>query len=947
MADYSPYVDHLRGALEDSLAAQGLQTYPLRNGHCAICQWNATCTDRRHADDHLSTVAGLRRTQARRLEAAGVTTVAQFAATSPLPLVKISPPVLERLHLQARLQVEGRQRGELLHRLLPVEEGRGLCALPEPSAGDIYFDMEGDPIADGGPLEYLFGAITTDADVPEFHEFWATERDQEKRAFEDFVDFVMARWQRFPDLHIYHYADYEKNALRRLAAAHATREDEADRLLRGDRLVDLYAVVRHSLRTSAESLGLKKIERLFMDKREDEITDAGSSIVEFERWTLTGDDGILRAIGRYNEQDCISTWKLRDWLEAQRAEIETSEGVTLSRPQPQDEAPSEAVAASSAEIAALREALCSGVPEQREARSVAQQARWILAHLLEWHRREAKPEWWRYFDHLAMTDDELIADSEALGGLFYEGVVGHIKRSELHRFRFPRDQEHKLHAGRDAVDPASGDRFGSIVEIDNLNGVIEVRRAKPVQAVPTALIEPTSRETGVIVGALQRVAQSVTASGIDGDGPYGAARSLLLRREPASGPLRRRHEDGLAAALRLATTMDGRCLAIQGPPGSGKTYVGARVAVELIRQGRRVGVCAGSHKAIANLLTAICRHAEAEGVPLRAVQRVDADEDRCLGAAVVHAGTPAAAVAALAGADVIAGTAWLFARDDMAEAVDALLVDEAGQMSLANVVAVGGACRNLILQGDPRQLAQPSKGVHPPGVGVSALDHLLGDHATIPEELGLFLERTYRMHPDLCAVVSAAFYEDRLTADASCAQQVINGDGDYGGAGVRYVPVSHIGNRTSSREEADQVVAIVADLLSRTWVDNHGVERPIAIEDILVVAPYNAHVSLLHSVLPPGARVGTVDRFQGQEAAVVIFSMATSSTDDQTRGMDFLFSRNRLDVALSRARALAIVVASPALLDVRCTNEEQVRLAAAFCRIVASANRMPTAAPVH
>jgi uncharacterized protein len=275
----------------------------------------------------------------------------------------------------------------------------------------------------------------------------------------------------------------------------------------------------------------------------------------------------------------------------------------------------------------------------------------------------------------------------------------------------------------------------------------------------------------------------------------------------------------------------------------------------------------------------------------------------------------------------------------MAGAIDTLFVDEAGQMSLPNVLSVAGSARNVVLLGDPRQLAQPSKGSHPPGSDLSALDHVLGSAATITPEQGIFLGTTWRMHRDVCEFVSRASYEGRLHPDESCNQQWVSAPGALTGTGIRYLPVSHWGNRTSSEEEAEVVTQLLGDLVRGEWRDRDGTVRLMRLEDILVVAPFNAQVQLVQAMLPQRARVGTVDKFQGQEAPVVIYTLATSSPDDLPRGMEFLFSLNRLNVAVSRAKSLAAVICSPELLRVRARTPEQLRLANALCLLVETAQK--------
>jgi uncharacterized protein len=330
---------------------------------------------------------------------------------------------------------------------------------------------------------------------------------------------------------------------------------------------------------------------------------------------------------------------------------------------------------------------------------------------------------------------------------------------------------------------------------------------------------------------------------------------------------------------------------------------------------------------------------------VRAIQKADG-EDRCRSPRVRHVGGTREVVAAVAAGDVdlVAGTCWLFAREELAGSFDMLVVDEAGQLALANVVAVAGCARDLLLFGDPQQLAQPAKGDHPCGAAASALEHVLASSPTLPPDLGVFLDRSWRMHPSVCEFVSEVGYEDRLRSHESCALQQVDAPGLLSGAGIRWVPVDHIGNRAVSPEEADVVTSLVAALLGGSWTDARGARRPLRLSDILVVAPYNAHVGRLRARLPAGARVGTVDRFQGQEAAVVLYSMATSTAEDAPRGIEFLYSLNRLNVAVSRARALVAVVASPRLLDAQVRSPGELRMVNALCRLAESAETVAHAA---
>jgi uncharacterized protein len=380
-----------------------------------------------------------------------------------------------------------------------------------------------------------------------------------------------------------------------------------------------------------------------------------------------------------------------------------------------------------------------------------------------------------------------------------------------------------------------------------------------------------------------------------------------------------------------ALALDGSYLFVQGPPGTGKTWTGARLAVHLIANGKRVGIAAQSHKAIHNLLAEVERVARQEGVKFRGLKKSTADNPESEFAGDFIANEPDTAKAVRPGPEIrlLAGTAWLFARGELDGQMDYLMIDEAGQVSLADAVAMGTSARNLILLGDPLQLAQVSQGVHPPGSGASVLEHLLGEALTIPEDRGVFLERSFRMHPAVCAFISEIVYAGRLHSDESAARRTTTA-----GTGIRFIPVDHEGNRSASDEEVARISGLIAEMLPGSFTDADGTTRRLREQDFMVVAPYNAQVRRLRDGLPAGVRVGTVDKFQGQEAPIVFFSMATSSGEDVPHNLPFLFSRNRLNVAISRAQCLAILVCSPRLLEARCRSIDEMKLVNALCRLV-------------
>jgi uncharacterized protein len=949
LRDFAAYYRTVRHRFERAVEHGLGATYPHPIEHCSVCRWMEDCQAKLRADDHLSLVANIRRDQIRKLEDAGIRTMNALAETGPTPVVtRIGSAVLERLRRQARLQDRARGGGPPAYEFLDHGSERGLAALPAPSPGDLFFDIEADPWVAGGGLEYLFGVLELDGFEPRFRPFWAHDHREEKRAFEEVVDFFTERLTRDPGLHIYHYAPYEPTALKRLMGRHATREREVDRLLRGDVFVDLFRVVRQGLLISQDSYSLKKLEPLYMAPRTDAVLEAGESVVKYEEWIKSGDPRLLDEIRDYNETDCRSTWMLREWLEARRQELEARVGVSLGRPVPPSPEPGERQAKAETETAALVAALCESLPEDAAARTRQQQARWLLAQLLEWHRREARSEWWEYFERLKLSDEELVEDRGAIGQLTPEGECGAIRKSKIYRFSFD-PQDNRILPGDDVVDPRSEAVVGKVHRIDNDVGILELKRARWLSAPnPRSVIPQRPYQTPEQRKALARLATWVLGNGIAEPGPWRAGRDLLLGEPPrvsgsrpgapllegshtGAGPdgTERLVEDAMDLALRL----DDSCLPIQGPPGSGKTYTAARMVLASIRAGHVVGITAPSHKVITNLLNEVCRLGDAGEV--RAIQKAD-DDEVCTADGVERAESNGDVEAALAEGrvHVVAGTAWLLAREELEGRLHTLFIDEAAQMSLANAIAVSGAARNLVLVGDPQQLAQPSKGIHPPGAGASALEHVLAGRATLPPEAGLFIPSTRRLHPAICRFTSEIFYEGKLESLPFCERQAVGGDDELSGSGLRFLPVEHAGNRTRSPEEAEAVATVVRRLLGRTWTDRELRTWPLEPRNVLVVAPFNAQVAELRRCLPRGVPIGTVDKFQGQEGVVAIYSMATSSGEDLPREMEFLYSGNRMNVATSRARALAILACSPRLLEVRCRTPEQMRLVNALCRLV-------------
>lgn len=972
VSEFAAYERHIRQRLVDFADLdQGVypfaDPYPDPVEHCAICRWNPVCSARRRVDDDLSLVAGITRRQRQDLKAAGIATRRGLASCTPPPeLPRVGIESLVRVQQQAQLQVRSEDEGRVVYELLDPEvaddgtivPNRGLCGLPEPASGDLFFDIEGSRYySDDGKefgLQYLFGIVdTAERDAfgrPLYRAFWAFSRTDEKWAFEKVIDFITERRRTHPGCHVYHYNHYEPTsmdhlselhetrteALGRLMGRYATREDEVDELFRQGAFVDLYKVIRQGVRVGVESYSIKRLEPLCGYQREVDLDEATRNLIAFEA-TLEGGDassssGNQAVIAGYNEDDCRATLVLREWLEERRNELAERLGEPLPRPAP----PVETASNDDPDVERVKQELLEGVPEEAEVRDPDQKAKALLADLLGWHRRENKPAWWRYFYVRTLSDAELLGEPDAIAGLEGGDVVQRVKRSVIRRYRFP-PQEHRFSTGDEAFDPVN-ERGWTIWALDDELGVLDLKIGNTYAGrLPTALVEGAPFDTRVLAQSLLALGKRVVFGGLAGPD---AATALLMRKRPAGiglagGGLIRPEESASQASVRLALSQQGSYLAIQGPPGTGKTSTAAKQIAALVNEGRSVGITGPSHAVIHNLVDSLLRHSSESGETIGVGQRADE------GNPFLHDGATQMSYQEIESAlhagdiQVAAGTPWMWAREQFEEAVDTLFVDEAGQMSLANVLSIARAGRNLILLGDPQQLAQPSQAAHPPGAGVSALEHVLGERATMPGELGLFMDVTWRMHPELCSFTSDVFYDGRLGWSKGLELQTVLSGAPPRGSGLRIVEVPHSGNTSDSPEEGRAVSDMIRVLLEATWRDRDGVEHPVHPNDILVVTPYNAQIREIEDALEERGiyqvRVGTVDKFQGRQAPVVIYSMATSSAEEAPRGMDFLYDPHRLNVATSRAKALAVIVASPEIPRAWCTTPRQMRLINTIC----------------
>ncbi|MDK3257000.1 TM0106 family RecB-like putative nuclease [Blastococcus capsensis] len=937
-ADFAAYWQRLRTRLARVLDVEVTTgtAVPEPCDHCAFCEFADVCDHTWRDADSLVYVAGLRSVDRVLLQEAAVSTLAALADH-----VDVVPGMPEqrqaRIVTQARLQRQAREQGEgqsppflLIEAGDEPGRGNGLALLPEPDDGDVFLDFEGHPFwrPDVG-LFFLLGLIECTArGAWQYRTWWAHDQAQEGEAVAELIAYLRERREQYPGMHVYHFNHTERSSLERLASQHGVGEVALEELVETGVFVDLLVLARSAVQVGTESYGLKALEQLTGYERGHDIDKGAGAVVEYERWMSTGAADALDAIAAYNEDDVRATRAVRDWLVEHRPPELPWRPAVLD---PADDLP---------ELDARVEQLHAAGLDTPEH---------LLGDVLGYWRRE----WKAYLaPRLATcTGDtaDLLEDPSVLAGLEPVGLVERRRANgnpitPAMRFRFPPQECGGIETAVlfPVVDGppayASGSRLDADAgELDLVwSDALAERGVLPTVVAANEWISPKPKPA-----ALSELADAV----LDPAATPSPVAMALLRRDlprflPGRGPSRGVFTDDLDDMLAWTTALDGTCVAVQGPPGTGKTFRGARQIHALITAGKRVGITAFSHHAIDNLLEAVVEVFQERGEQdrLQAVKKVGKAGAGSLPNVTYVCSNKAAAKT---GFNLVAGTTWLFSSSDMAtQPVDVLVVDEAGQLSLADTLAACRSARNLLLLGDPLQLPQVAQASHPGTSGGSALQHLLGAAVTMPPDRGVFLTETRRMHPDVCTFISDNIYEGRLSSHINCAVQ----DTEFG-TGLRWLRAEHEGHSTHAAEEVELVHAEIRRLLGTKWVNQHGEASPLTVRDFLVVAPYNDQVNLLRERLEAdpltrGVAVGSVDKFQGRQAAVVLFSMATSGAQHMPRGADFLFSRNRLNVAISRARCLAYLVCTEELLDSRGRDVEEMRLISTLCAFAASARRM-------
>ncbi|MCK8467033.1 TM0106 family RecB-like putative nuclease [Microbacterium sp. KSW4-16] len=958
----------LRALIADRRVADGATGTPLAWGddrgdlQIVACGRCATCEEQVLAHRDLLMVARMRPVQRARLRAAGVETIDALAAAVHAP-AGMNTDTFENLRAQARLQLRADAEGEPTY---DVHYAQAIHTLPLPSHGDIFFDFEGDPLytepaADGEAqwgIDYLFGWVDN---ADQYSALWAHTFADEKRALESFLDFVTLRRAAHPGMHIYHYAPYETSHLVAMAARHGVREGEVDRLLREGVFVDLYPLVLRTVRVGSRSYSIKKLEPLYMgeDVRTSDVQKGDDSIVQYvaaRELAAAGNQSeaevVLADLADYNRYDCVSTRRLRNWL----IDIARQKGVTPAPPDAADEVIYEPSPRSVALLADAEQAVEAG------GNGLVHR---IAAAAIDYFPREAKSFWVSHFQRLrepvTMWDGtrDVVRVDRPSSSVRRDWSIGEGRRvmSRDIEIRGEVSPGTTLGAGSqpfalyEVPAPFDTEVLSRAVHVPHTVTVAEVLddgylvtesavQGQTWDELPLALTPAAPPRVVSLQGAIDEWADAVhvAAPGY----PHDAATDILRRIPPrttSGDALPPADDDVIDAIVRGVLDLDHSYLAVQGPPGTGKTYTGSRVIARLVNEhGFKVGVVAQSHAIIETLLARIV----SDGVSPSQVAKAPKDPDAEPPYTAIPKNGMAAFLAEHIGEGaVVGGTAWDFSNTQRVdrEGLDLLVIDEAGQFSLASTIAVAAGAKRLLLLGDPQQLPQVSQGAHPEPVDTSALGWVMDGDQVVRPEYGYFLARSWRMHPAVAAPVSKLAYAGQLASAPGTELRSLDGVEP----GLHVVPLRHRGNATASAEEAAEVVRLVDDLIGRTFTDNdpNASARPLTQSDIIVVTPYNAQRQLVLDALSdagfPDVPVGTVDNFQGKEAVVSITSLAASSGRDAPRGPEFLLLQNRLNVAISRAQVVAYLIHSPALLDDLPHTPEGVARLSAFARLVGAA----------
>ena len=917
--------------------------YPEKSDHCNICDYTDECEKIWEKDNYINQVAKINRSQIEKLKKVKITTVAQLAKANPDKLkIKINKQTLKDRISQAQLQEEKRETGKSKYIILDPDIGKGFYKLPEPDDGDLFFDIEGFPQEDGRGFEYLHGIYFKSKNDFEFKYFWAKnfKKKYEKENFVELIKFFKGHFNKYPKAHLYHYNSYEKRSLRQLASLYSSDFPEGsnfvDTLLRGEKFVDLFLIINQCARTSEKDMSLKSIEGvLYNFQRKGDVKKAEDSVKLYDYWLTSKDEDTKKDIIEYNKEDCVSTYQLREFLIKNKPETINWYSITPeNEKKSHDKKPWEEV-----EVELLK-----ALDKKEIAKNPLTET---IRNLVGFHRREQKPEWWEMYDRMDKTHDELEDDAECIGQCVLQSPKPEkVDKGYVFTYKF-NDQDYKLKKDSSVYDAHMNTSIGKIEEIieqsPNKNIVkikLGEKKYKSMSEMPSLV--SLSRRGAPSIAVLEQALNRFVLDFINKKGSsYKSVIDLLNRGNPdlkdikSGDQLINDSEDITDESVKVVKQMKNTCLSIQGPPGTGKTYNSAKIIIELMKDGKKVGVSSNSHEAIKNLLSEIERQAKNEDFTFKGMKKSNSTnlfEGEFITDIIIDKPINTKDFS------LFAGTAWFFSNVRMNQTLDYLFIDEAGQVSLANTISMATCAKNLVLIGDQMQLSQPIRGTHEGYAKLSSLDYILEDRDTIPPEQGIFLRETRRLNNKICKYISDSFYDSRLIPHEVTKIRSVKLDlKNIQNEGIFFIPTDHFGNSQRSDEEAEIVHDYYSKIMKKDFEDENG-KAKIDTKNVMVVAPFNVQANNIKQKLlkkfSKDTRVGTIDLFQGQEAKVVFISMTSSDAENLPRHKDFFFNRNRLNVAISRAQNVAIILFNPNLLLASANSIHEMKLMNNFCKLL-------------
>jgi uncharacterized protein len=924
--------------------------YPEKCSYCNLCDWKDECDKTWEIDNYINLVAGSNKSQIEKLKKNKIRTVEQLSKTKLTAIdLKINAESFKKIQLQAQLQEEKRNTGEDKIVILDSDFGKGFYKLPKPDDGDVFFDIEGYPRMDR-PFEYLHGLYYKDKGKLKFKDLWAKNynKESEKNIFIELINFLEKRFVEYPNAHIYHYASYEKRAIRELATSYSSEFPKGDivndDLLRKEKYVDLFSIVSQSIRTSERDLSLKSIEKFYNFKRKADIVKADDSVIKYDNWIATKNEKYKQDIINYNEEDCISTYLLREFLVKNKPEnidwFVKQEEITK-----EGEEPNKYRRKASNKLS--REEVEVDLNNRLEKKKNKTNKKFVenLKNFIGFHWKSNKPEFWEVFDRAEKTHLELEDDTECIANsVLIDDKPKVTEDGFIYSYRF-NDQNYKQKEGKSAFDAHQIKGLGTIHSIEenfpdkNIVKILVSKRRKNIE-MPSLLTLGNTMPPQVHQHdqALNKFLEDYILN--DGEN-YKSIMDMLERKEPdiknikSGSILIEENKDLITQSIEIVKNLNNSYLTIQGPPGTGKTYTSAKIIIELMKAGKKVGVTSNSHEAIKTLLIAIEQQAVDQNYEFSGMRKSkSSDKHEWKFIRNVTTGKPLN----MDSYSLFAGTSWFFVDPRMNKTLDYLFIDEAGQVALGTTIANATSADNLVLIGDQMQLSQPMRAKHEGYARMSSLDFILEDDDTISTDKGVFLNVTRRLNKKICNYISTSFYDSRLTSDPITETRSVNLKLDpIKDEGLFYVPIDHNGCSQRSDEEADLVEKVFNKIVNKEY-KSENITGKISAKDIMVVAPYNAQANNIRERLKKkfkdDVRVGTIDLFQGQEAKVVLISMTTSDVESLPRHKDFFFSRNRLNVAISRAECVAIIIFNENLLLASASSIKEMKLINSFCKLL-------------